>query len=179
MVIDAARDHARRESATRIHLHHVLLAYADRRDSPAGRILHECGWRDAHQEAGDGEAPHRYAPELTLHLAWVNGLRTALPSGFDSGVALLLSCVLGPTASLHRWLQNRGVDLDALCASAATALGLPESIGERREHWSPDPIVVSADEVDGITQDLRRRGLRYQINIRADGSAVIIPEEAR
>ncbi len=182
MLIDEAREHARREAATTISIHHVLLACADRENTAAGQMLRASGWRDfeeASTTVGGHEPARRLSPELVLHLAWVNGLRTAGSASVDFDVCFLLSSIVGPTTSVHGWLEHRGVDLDALCSAAATALSLPESICERRRHWSKEPIVVSADDVPDITRDLQMRGQKYKFNIKDDGSAVILPEELR
>ena len=179
MLINEAREFARRESASVIHLHHVLLAYAGRVESPAGQILRECGWQSPDETASpaaDDEARPQASPELGLHLVWVNGLRTALSPTADLGLAFLVSCVIGPTSSVHLWLERRGVDLDQLCRRASAALGLPGSTCERWRRWSPEPLIVSAEDVADVTQDLRARGLRYKFNIRPDGGALIVPE---
>jgi hypothetical protein len=175
MLIDGARDYARRESASTVLLHHVLLACADR--SEAGAVLARSGWRGPDEKAGEGETPRRIAPEVTLHLAWVKGLRTALPPSSDFAVAFLLSCVIGPTSAAHRWLQRRGVDLDRLGVAAAAALGLPEEIGTRRERWSQDVVVLSPEEVAAYTDELRMAGRRYKIGAQPDGSVVVVPSE--
>jgi len=177
MLIDSARDHARRASALHVRLDHVLLACADATDTPAGRLLREAGWQaPADRPAGEGEAPRRLAPELVMHLAWVSGLRTARPAELDLGVALLLSCVVGPTSSVHEFLQRRGVDLDALCTRTATALGLPESICDRRIRWAREPVTVPARDIAEFTDELRMAGRKYKIGYQPDGTAVIIPE---
>lgn len=183
MLMNEAREHARREGASAVLLHHALLACADRKDTAVARILRESGWRDvevASPPGGGDEPPRRTAPELVLHLSWVSGFRAARPESFDHEVCFVLSCVVGPTSSVHGWLEQRhGVDLDALCTAAATALGLPESMCERRDRWSKDPIILAADDVERYTRDLRLRGLKYKFNWRADGGAVILPEESR
>lgn len=182
MLFDEAREFARRESASAIHVHHLLLACADRADSPAGQMLRECGWQNVEEpDAGatGGAAQPQVSSELGLHLVWVNGLRTAVGPSADFGLGFLISCVLGPTSSAHRWLQRRGVDLDQLCDRASSALGLPASTCERRRGWSPDPLIVAAEDVARVTQDLRARGLKYMFNVRPDGGALIIPEESR
>src|SRR5262245_32258678 len=184
MLIEKAREYARRESAVAIHLHHALLACADAPAETAGQILRQSGWHplaETGATTGDGEAPHQLAPELVLHLAWANGLRTGLSARAeaeaDLSVGLLLSCVLGPTSSAHAWLQRHGVDLDLLCARSSAALGLDESACARRERWSRKPVTVPAENVAEVTLAFRVRGEKYKVNIKADGTAVLIPEE--
>lgn len=180
MLVAEAREHARREGASATLLHHALLACAADENTAAGQLLRESGWRDvevASAAVGGHESPSRTSPELVLHLTWVAGFRAARSPSVDHGVCFLLSCVVGPTDSVHGWLEHRGVDLDVLCRAAASALSLPESICERRRRWSKEWIVVAADEVEDFTRELRRRGQRYKFNWRADRSAVILPEE--
>ncbi|OHV63442.1 hypothetical protein [Pseudofrankia sp. BMG5.36] len=182
MLMRDAKEHARRESATAVRLHHVLLAYADRDDTPAGRILHEAGWR-APQELstttkGEGGNPRRLAHDLVLNLAWVNGLRVALPQPSDFGVCFLLSCVLGPSSSAHAWLGRHGVDLDRLCVLSSATIGLPDSACIHRTRWATEPVIVPSEDAAEIMRDLRSRGLLYQFNTFPDGTTLIVPEES-
>lgn len=180
VLIDAARESARAEAASAVQVHHVLLACTGREGSEASRLLRESGWRDVTLQGAPKDSivpPERLSPELTLHLAWVAGLRAAQASSAD--VVFVLSCLVGPTSVAHDWLQWRGVDLDALCNATVQLLGLDESICRRRTRWSTESLTVAAADVTQVTETLRADGRRYRISILPDGSAVVRPEEER
>jgi hypothetical protein len=127
----------------------------------------------------EGETPRRISPEVTLHLAWVKGLRTALPPSSDFAIAFLLSCVIGPTSAAQRWLQRRGVDLDRLGVAATAALACPRRSGPAGNGWSQDMVVLSPEEVAAYTDELQMTGRRYKIGAQPDGTVVVIPSESR
>lgn len=152
--IQLAKDSAALKGRAWIGLWDLLLAVYET-DTLAAGILRSAGFNrstalDLELIDAPVAASRAFAPEVVSHLSWTAGFLAGSAGGQEAhGTAFVLSCVGGPTSTMHHWLARCGVDHSELFAIACRSLDVPLTADDFRRWREIDPSteILGSNEV--------------------------------